>query len=226
MKHIVITRFNYTDEDKFNSRLKMMVDTLIPSLKRQTNQNFTWCVITKNINHREIIQSHYNKPILFLNSIPEAKTYSHNNGYNLQTRQDSDDIVCNDYIKIIQDQVTKSNKDILLIQFQPTKLHFKSKKEYHTFRYSNKFMSMFLSLYQKNIIHDVHDQTHPNMYKITPNIVTIPEGCVNLVIHDDNLTTKMEPYDRLIIKKPVSPEPQKQTLNITSLIRTTRKVVR
>jgi hypothetical protein len=64
------------------------------------------------------------------------------------------------------------------------------------------------------------------MYKITPNIVTIPEGCVNLVIHDDNLTTKMEPYDRLIIKKPVSPEPQKQTLNITSLIRTTRKVVR
>jgi len=203
-----------------------MVNTLIPSLKRQTNQNFTWGIINNNPKQQKIIQSHYNKPITFFNSGSEAKTYSRDNGYNLQTRQDSDDIICDDYIKIIQDQVTKSNKDILLIQFQPTKLHYKSKKEYHTFRYSNKFMSMFLSLYQKDIKYDIHDRTHPKMYTITPNIITIPEGCVNLVIHDDNLTTKMESYDRLMIKKVRTPEQNQTILKISSLVKTVRKVVR
>ena len=226
MKHILITRFKYDDEKKFNSRLKMMEDTLIPSLKRQTNQNFIWCVITRNKKHREIIQSKYNKDILFLNNWEEIKEHVKENEYSIQTRQDSDDIICDDYVKIIQDEVNKSNKDILLIQFQPTKLHYKTKSEYHMIKYTNKFTSMFLTLYQRNVIHGVYDYKHGNMFNLTSNIITIPEGCVNLVIHDDNMVTNLTANDRLIIKNPIVPELQKKTLNITSVIRTTGRVVR
>jgi hypothetical protein len=226
MKHILITRFSYDDENKFNSRLKMMEDTLIPSLKRQTNQNFTWCVLTNNEKHREIIQSKYNKDILFLNVGSKVKDYLIENGFNIQTRQDSDDIICDDYVKIIQDEVSKTNKDILLIQFQPTKLHYKTKREYDMIKYTKKFTSMFLTLYQKNIIHHIHDYKHGNMYNVTDNIITIPKGCVNLVIHDDNMVTKLGSNDKLISKNPIVPELQKQTIKITSIIRTTRKVVR
>ena len=129
-------------------------------------------------------------------------------------------------MKIIQDEVNKSNKDILLIQFQPTKLHYKTKSEYHMIKYTNKFTSMFLTLYQRNVIHGVYDYKHGNMFNLTSNIITIPEGCVNLVIHDDNMVTNLTANDRLIIKNPIVPELQKKTLKITSVIRTTGRVVR
>jgi hypothetical protein len=224
MKHIIITRSYYDDDTKFNDRLKIMEETLIPSLKKQTNQNFTWGLIMGNKNHQKILQSKYDKEIVFFNSYDEYKDYSISNGYSIQTRQDNDDIICENYVKIIQDEVKKTDKDILLIQFQPTKLIYDTKQEYHMFKYSKKFVSMFLSIYQKNVMYSIYEHKHPVMYKLTNNIVTIPEGCANLVVHGNNKLTTLESYDRLI-KKPVNPEIKKQTLKITSLIETTRKTV-
>lgn len=198
MKHIIITRSYYDDDIKFNERLKIMEETLIPSLKKQTNQNFTWGLIMGNKNHQDILQSKYDKEIVFFNYYDEYKDYSITNGFNIQTRQDNDDIICEDYVKRIQDEVRKTDKDILLIQFQPTKLIYGTKKEYNMTKYTNKFTSMFLSIYQKDVIYGIYERKHPVMYKLTNNIVTIPEGCANLVIHDNNTLSKLTNKDKLI----------------------------
>ena len=198
MKHIITTRSYYSDDTKFNDRLKIMEETLIPSLKKQTNQNFTWGVIMWTKDHQKLLQSKYDKEIVFFNSYEEYKNYSISNGYSIQTRQDNDDIICENYVKIIQDEARKTDKDILLIQFQPTKLVYGTKQEYNMTKYTNKFTSMFLSIYQKDVIYSIYEHKHPVMYKLTNNIVTIPEGCANLVIHDNNKSSKLINEDKVI----------------------------
>ena len=201
MKHVIITRFNYDREDKFNERFVIFTQTLLPSLLNQTNKNFTWCLICENKTHREIIKSLYNNDIMFVDNLSQAMKFVKDNHIDIQTRQDNDDMICENYIQTIHDEVNKTDKDVLLIQFQPTKINYKTKEEFHMEeRYGNNFVSMFLSLYQKNVTRTVHDYMHPEMYKLTQNIITYPEGCAKMVVHGGNMSNKLNPNDILVKK--------------------------
>jgi len=43
--HILLTRFDYDDKKEFENRLEIMKNTLIKSLKAQSNKKFYWGVI-------------------------------------------------------------------------------------------------------------------------------------------------------------------------------------
>ena len=47
---------------------------------------------------------------------------------------------------------------------------------------------MFLSLCQKDVNHDVFEHAHNLMYKITNNIIKLPEGYTKWVIHEKNIS--------------------------------------
>ena len=46
MKHIVITRVNFSNDEKFNNYFEVMKKYYIPSLNNQTNKNFRVIALT------------------------------------------------------------------------------------------------------------------------------------------------------------------------------------
>ena len=89
-------------------------------------------------------------------------------------------------LKKYTDNIQKYNS--FLIQSQPVKLIYKTGIEVSLPAYTNTRCSMFLSLCQKTCINHIFAKKHPNMYEITNNIITLPEGYTKWVIHENNQT--------------------------------------
>jgi hypothetical protein len=199
IKHCVITRFSYVDEDLFKIRLDILSKTLIPNLDNQTNQNFDWVIISKPI-HDETIQKLYNKKIYFVRDSEDLKNFLITNKYTIQTRHDSDDLMCEEYIeKIQEDFITNSYLDHpFLIHFQPIKFDYFTKKKYvMKIQYQERnSTSAFISLCPQNTNMTIWDRTHTSWVGYVKTIIRNKTNeCVWAGCHSNNTTTAINKGD-------------------------------
>lgn len=194
MKHIVITRVNFSNDDKFEKYFDVMKKIYIPSINSQINKNFT-LGLSVNEKHFPIIRKLIDdkiKIITFNNVKEEYKQFVIDNNFNLQTRHDCDDYMSPNYIELIQNKSATNMKsmDDFIITFQPTKYDYKTGQEYYHERDYSKVCSMFSTLYQKDIKNGIFDVPHDLLRRLTKNIFYIRETYVKLTIHDNNIHSK------------------------------------
>jgi hypothetical protein len=197
MKHVLIIRTNYKDDDKFYSRLSIMKNTCIESINNQTNKNFEIGLLCSD-NHFQIL-----KKLFLHNKVHKIKLpfleFCQTNDFQIQTRLDNDDILDSDYIDKVQ-KIIRTSKLPVLIQTQPYKLHLKTNKLYKmALRYNKNRTSMFLTLAQDQILYTVQEKKHGDMWQIVPNVIDTEEGITKLVIHEENTLSKLHQNDQLIM---------------------------
>lgn len=191
MKHIIISRLNFIDKELMNKYLLITKDILIPSLKSQIDKNFEWALIIKP-EDVEFVKNQIDYNFIPFSSNIEFRKYTIENKYDIQTRHDVDDWMSSKYVSTIHElyneNIKKYNK--FLIQAQPKKLDYHTKKEVSIGKYHDKRNSMFLSLCQDVVDCNIFDRKHGQMYEIAENVITIPEGYTKWVIHGDNISCK------------------------------------
>ena len=164
-------------------------------LLRQTDQNFDiW--VRCNPAHNDIVAALHPKvhPVQGW-EVPRA---------HIQTRVDCDDLVSADFVARIHQEVAKSPDKPLLVSFQPWKLDLYTLTRYRMVqRYDSQHTSMFLSLYQPMIDGEkywrIMDYVHGHIWRELGEpveVVTIPEGYCDMVIHDKNKLTVISKGDR------------------------------
>ena len=187
MKHILVTRCK---------------QTYIPSLNKQKNKNFILGLVS-NQHHFDLIRQKIDKNIEMIRFDDQKKDYreyviKHN--ITLQTRHDCDDIMNENYIEVIQKlyEKNKNKYEKFILNFHPTKYDFHSKKEYTHSRDYSKVCSMFSTLIQKEVTDGVFDVVHDLLKRLGNNVIYIPETYVKLVIHNSNISSKLNPNDKII----------------------------
>lgn len=189
IKHIVCTRFSFFSKEELIQRLPLLKEIVIPSLKKQTNQNFTWAIII-NWDHLDIITEEIDYDFVPLYSMEEYRALVNIQGFNLQTRHDSDDGLSEDYIQKIHDAVTPHlSKERVLIHFKVMKMDYKSGRKWARERqYNSKTASMFLTIYQRDKPIDlfIYQYSHDQMPKVVrfQKIITMPIGDCFWVMHN------------------------------------------
>jgi hypothetical protein len=192
MKHAIIVRAKFEDDKLFKNYLDVARQTFFPSINYQTDKNFTLFLIMES-RHRPLINLIVNPNInlIFLDSIGHGKEYFSKNFYEIQTRHDFDDWMKKDYVQKIRAEwyAHRENSIVenLLIQSQPYLHVLKTRRilPMNT-RYSNKFVSMHLSLCQKTNKNYIYEHYHHKMNKVSQNIKLLPNGYTRLVIHRNN----------------------------------------
>jgi hypothetical protein len=192
MKHAIIVRAKFEDDKLFKNYLDVARQTFFPSINYQTDKNFTLFLIMES-RHRPLINLIVNPNInlIFLDSIGHGKEYFSKNFYEIQTRHDFDDWMKKDYVQKIRAEwyAHRENSIVenLLIQSQPH-LHVLRTRRILPMntRYSNKFVSMHLSLCQKTNKNYIYEHYHHKMNKVSQNIKLLPNGYTRLVIHRNN----------------------------------------
>lgn len=201
MKHIIFTRFIYDDTPHAQERIEIMNKTIIPCLKKQTNQNFVWSLMCRP-HHRNQIQSLYGREILFFPGSKQFKEFVISNKYEIQTRHDSDDLMCDEYVQTIQDEyeMNKFRKDPFLIHFQPTLNQFNTNNFYKFHMDYEKLnsTSAFITLCPQNSEKTIWDHTHTSWVGKVNTIIRNKNRCVSATVHDLNTTTKLSSRDRKI----------------------------
>jgi len=191
ISHIIISRMKFSDKLLLEKYLKIRKEITIPSIKSQTNKNFVWGLI---INSEDInfVHDYLNIDFITFNSINKFINYVKNNNINIQTRHDIDDYMSDDYVEKIQEIYKENIKkyNMFLIQAQPVKVDYNTKKETKMTKYTNIRNSMFLSLCQKNVVNYILERNHGQMHQITNNVITLPEGYVKWIIHGNNRSCK------------------------------------
>lgn len=181
----------FSDKLLLEKYLKITKEITIPSIKSQTNKNFVWGLI---INSEDInfVHDYLNIDFITFNSINKFINYVKNNNINIQTRHDIDDYMSDDYVEKIQEIYKENIKkyNMFLIQAQPVKVDYNTKKETKMSKYTNIRNSMFLSLCQKNVVNYILERNHGQMHQITNNVITLPEGYVKWIIHGNNRSCK------------------------------------
>ena len=201
MRHVVITRINFDDDDLFHQYFTVMKQTYIPSIKSQTNKNFeiNFIINKKHIPH---LQEFFSDNVRYFNSFQEVKDYCYTNNIEIQTRHDCDDWMRDDYINKIQELCLEQGKihDKLIIHSKVEKLNINTGEIYrHGLDYSRgTYTSMFLTLFQKKVDNFVYDKNHRFMNEITKNIYLLEGGYTRLVIHGNNLLSKINESDTKI----------------------------
>jgi hypothetical protein len=199
MKHLVITRMNFEDDQLFDHYFQVMKKTFVPSVNSQKNKNFT-LVFTVNPKHVELLKPHFTVDALYFSSFDEIKNYCRENNVEIQTRHDCDDWMRNDYIEKIQELYYKniSGQDKFIIHSKVQKLNFDTGEihDHATSYANNNFISMFLTLCQKNYENFVYDKNHRFMGEITKNITLLDDGYTRLVIHGKNKLSKISDKDK------------------------------
>jgi len=206
MKHLVITRMHFEDEKLFNHYFSVMKKTYIPSIKSQSNKNFQVALIINPI-HVEIVKPFLDDKFIFFHSFDEIKKYCKDNQIIIQTRHDCDDWMREDYIKKIQElyfeNETKYDKFIIHSRVQKLNYDTNELHEHATSYDNNNFISMFLTLCQKNVEDFVYDKNHRFMHEITKNIFLIEGGYTRLVVHGKNKLSKINPTDKKVSDKKI-----------------------
>jgi hypothetical protein len=187
LKHIILSRMFFNNKKLLNSYLKITKEILIPSLKKQTNQNFIWGVVI-NPEHIDYVRDFVDYDFISFSNHSEYFKYVVDKKITIQTRHDMDDYMSNDYVEKIQETYNKNRNafDIFLIHSQPVRFDYNTKKNISMKEYNDKRVSMFLSLCQKNVSVSVFKEKHGQMYKVTNNIIKLPEGYTKWVIHGNN----------------------------------------
>ena len=200
MKHIIVTRCKFGDDEKFQNYFEVMKKTYIPSINSQTDKNFTIGLIV-NPKHYDLIRELITKDIEII-PFKDAKVdymeYVIKNGFTLQTRHDCDDSMNSNYIEHIHNlyEQNKSKYDDFILNFHPTKFVINTGKEYTHGRDYSRVCSMFSTLIQKNVKNGIMNCMHDYLNKYTKNIIYIPRGYVKLTIHGNNVLSKLSNNDK------------------------------
>ncbi len=199
MNHIVLTRINFDDDNRFHDYFEVMKNTYIPSIKSQRNKNFKIGFIIKE-RHIHFLKPFFGDEALYFKSTSECREYCEKNNFQIQTRHDCDDWMRVDYIDKIQRTFLENinTKDTFLIHSKVQKLNFHNGDLYRRgdIDYTNnKSISMFLTLCQKNVNHFVYEKDHGKMKELTNTIFLLDEGHTRLVIHGNNILSKIHPKD-------------------------------
>lgn len=200
MKHIIVTRCKFGDDEKFQNYFEVMKKTYIPSINSQTDKNFTIGLIV-NPKHYDLIRELITKDIEII-PFKDAKVdymeYVIKNGFTLQTRHDCDDSMNPNYIQHIHNlyEQNKSKYDDFILNFHPTKFVINTGKEYTHGRDYSRVCSMFSTLIQKNVKNGIMNCMHDHLNKYTKNIIYIPRGYVKLTIHGNNVLSKLTNNDK------------------------------
>ena len=193
MKHVVVVRANFSDNELFENYLKVAKDTFFPSVNSQTSKNFTLC-FTVNEKHKEIIRELIDPKIntLFFKNITEIQKFLQQEFYEIQTRHDFDDWMRENYIQKIRfywkrAQLLEPNIRKILIQSQPDLYDYNNStiKKMRT-RYSTSPTSMHLSLCQLDNVHFIFEDSHNKMGTRINNVKMLLPGSTRLVIHSNN----------------------------------------
>ncbi len=108
MKHIIVTRCKFGDDEKFQNYFEVMKKTYIPSINSQTDKNFTIGLIV-NPKHYDLIRELITKDveiIPFKDAKVDYMEYVIKNGFTLQTRHDCDDSIYITYMNRINPNTT------------------------------------------------------------------------------------------------------------------------
>lgn len=199
MNHIVLTRINFEDDELFKKYFEVMKNTYIPSIKSQRNKNFKIGFIIKD-KHIQFLKPFFGDEVLYFRSTSECSEYCSKNNFQIQTRHDCDDWMRVDYIDKIQKTFLENinKKDVFLIHSKVQKLNYHNGDLYRRgdIDYTNnKSISMFLTLCQKNVNHFVYEKDHGKMKELTNDIFLLDEGHTRLVIHGNNILSKIHPKD-------------------------------
>ena len=180
---------NFRDLPRLKEYLKVTKDILVPALNSQTVKDFEWIIITNDSNI-EIIRDKISYPFVPMFGSVSCRSYLIEKGVNIQTRHDCDDWMAPNYVQKIQEEYLVNSKkyDVFLVQAQPKKLIYRTGKELTMSKYHERRCSMFLSICQSNVKKHIFEKGHGQMYQITPNIITLPEGYVKWVIHENNIS--------------------------------------
>ena len=194
MKHIIITRVNFPNDEKFEKYFEVMKKIYIPSINSQTNKNFV-LGLSVNPKHYSMIRELIDKKIeikQFNDVKDELRKFVTENNFQLQTRHDCDDYMLPNYVEYLQDksnQYLKKN-DSFIITFQPTKFEYKTGKEFLHERDYSRVCSMFSTLYQKDVKNGIYDVMHDFLRRLSGNVYYVKETFVKLTIHDNNIHSK------------------------------------
>jgi hypothetical protein len=191
MKHIICTRFLFEKDDYelMDWYIEVSKNTLIPSLQSQTSQNFVWGIVVAE-RHEEWLKSKINGlyPYIVFNNYEDFR----HAGYNTQTRHDIDDIMHEKYVAYIQDFITLSHADTLLLYANLTIMDYFTKKTTPYPVWNDNNTSSFITTYQKNINPDLHVYMcqHTDLWKHVQPVVQLPMGLCYQVKHGKNISGK------------------------------------
>ena len=172
-KHFVITRFNVKanyecklknpennpmerilEEDYLEERFGIFERYTLQSMKKQTNQNFTWLVLfhrnTPNEFKKKIqkLKEEYNFIDLYFNDeekfsfLEYCNMQGEDTEYFVTTRIDNDDMLAEDYISKIQEYANKNSHTCIVSFEKGIKYDLNSAKKYKYERKDNHFLSM------------------------------------------------------------------------------------
>jgi hypothetical protein len=189
MKHIVFTRINFDDKELMSKYVKISKEVLIPALKSQTCKNFTLLILCKS-EDEEYLRKELDFPFVRIGG--NFVEYVIKNEINIQTRHDCDDWMAPNYIELIQNTYKENidKKDKFLVQSQPLRLDYNTKKTIQIQKYHEKRCSMHLSLCQKNVTNHINERIHSKMFEITNHVIMLPGNPTQWVIHGDNKSVK------------------------------------
>jgi hypothetical protein len=191
MKHILVTRASFEDDNLFKKYYEVMKDVYIPSVANQTNKDFTLYLIV-NEQHKKLLEDEFLKYGLKIETIVgKAKQYTYyirKNPIEIQTRHDCDDWMAPTYMEEIRANCEEKAKtsDAFLVQAQPKKMDYFTKREYDMHPYHETRVSMFVSLYQKNGTISILEHSHTQFYTLVPTVYSLNDGLVKWVIHGNN----------------------------------------
>ncbi len=185
IRHLIITRFFYDDIELFRKRLKLMNETLVKSLKKQTNKAFQLVVMADKFKVELIKELKY--PFITFSCYEDLQAYIKNTGIHIQTRMDSDDMFAPDFVEFVHNLKTEG-KTLLSLNYK--EYDYPAMKENGRIsNYNNQRTSMFLTLYDKIGETSVYGGEHTTMwqsvdYVITPDRIDL----VKYIVHNDQLT--------------------------------------
>jgi hypothetical protein len=187
--HIILSRFSFEDKELMKIYLELTKAILIPSLRAQTNQNFSWGLIVKT-EDIEFLRSELNFDFIPFTDFYIFHQYCVDNNINIQTRHDIDDWMADNYVEKIHELFDENiiTHDNFLIQSQPIKLIYKTNAEVMMNKYTDNRNSMHLTLCQKIVSHHIYEKKHGQMNEVASHVITLPEGFTKWVIHEDNMS--------------------------------------
>jgi hypothetical protein len=155
-----------------------MKATIVPSLSVQS-VNFDVQVQVKDLNHAKIVAEHTPfRPVLEFEF----------DGYNIQTRMDSDDIVLPGYVEKIQSFHDGTSK---VVTFQIQKYHWETGDIYDYNRpYHEKKCSMFSSILCPEDGVNIFSRKHGDLWELATVSVVNEKMCF-LVVHGSNAYTQI-----------------------------------
>jgi len=186
VKHIIVTRLYYDDIDMFEKRVKLMKETLIPSLRCQTNQDFIFAICADNF--VDELKESVNYPYLQFLDFDSMLEYCKDNSINIQTRIDSDDMMFANYVEFVNHKAMNQPIDAeLLLNFNAQYYDISNDIPLDRYmEYHNEKTSMFLSLISNKLDKHVYQHPHDQMWKYVRSVETI-DGYVYYGWHDDQI---------------------------------------